>query len=259
MKKQGYIYKYTYSNGKVYIGQTRVSVKERHYQHMSDSKNKNRRQLCELAIAKYGEPQLDVVETIDFDGDDNTKFIEKLNKAEKKWIKKYESTDIRKGYNIQNGGNIKNLEKYLLEERWYEIFDNQKWGHLLAFYKELLNSIGHKICVTNEKLTDEERRCWYSYKFMDYEIGKETTFSGFYNRNKDNTWLCDPGYLDYEIIDVLYNENSTKEELEEASKKKDELYFNQIISCAIEEHWIRDIRETIWKQVMKEKNDILSF
>ena len=36
-----------------------------------------------------------------------------------------------------------------------------------------------------------------------------------------------------------------------------ELYFNQIISYAIEEHWIRDIRETIWKQVMKEKDDIL--
>ena len=39
--KKIFIYKYTYPNGKVYIGQTRTSVNERHNQHMIASKRKH--------------------------------------------------------------------------------------------------------------------------------------------------------------------------------------------------------------------------
>ena len=53
MSKQGFIYKYTYPNGKVYIGQTRISVRERHYQHMSASKDPKRRTICEVERTKY--------------------------------------------------------------------------------------------------------------------------------------------------------------------------------------------------------------
>lgn len=58
--KRGFIYKYTYPNGKVYIGQTRTSVNERHNQHMIASKRKHCC-VCEAAIAKYGEPKLETI------------------------------------------------------------------------------------------------------------------------------------------------------------------------------------------------------
>lgn len=31
---KGYIYKYTFPNGKIYIGQTKTSVEQRHKQHL---------------------------------------------------------------------------------------------------------------------------------------------------------------------------------------------------------------------------------
>jgi hypothetical protein len=91
---KGYIYKYTYPNGKVYIGQTRVSVEERHKQHMLASKHDDdRRCLCEVAIAKYGEPIVETIETIEVDDTNPTLLCKMLDEAEAKWIQKYDSTN----------------------------------------------------------------------------------------------------------------------------------------------------------------------
>ena len=65
MAKKGYIYKYTYPNGKVFIGSTTVSVKESHYQHMCASRNPHRWTLCDWAIYVYGEPTVETIETIE--------------------------------------------------------------------------------------------------------------------------------------------------------------------------------------------------
>ena len=255
--KKGYIYKYTYPNGKVYIGQTRVSVNQRHLQHMYASKDPKRRTICEVAIAKYGEPQLDIIETIEVKDDEITKLVEKLNRAEKKWIKKYDSTDVTKGYNVQHGGEITTPEKYILQEKWYEIFEKEKWGYLIEYYTEILSSIGNKICVTGEKLDKEEKSCWYGYKFMDYEYGKETTFNSFYKRNLDSPFGSDIGDIPYEILEILYSETSSPEEKTKAEKEVKLIQFERIIRCAIDENWMEDIRQTIWKQIMKNKEKII--
>ena len=182
MVKRGFIYKYTFSNGKVYIGQTRVSVKKRHYQHMSASKDSGRRTLCETAIAKYGEPICETIETIEVGDHEGVKLSNMLDGAEKRWIKHYDSTTASgKGYNVQEGGKIYTPQEFLLQERWYEIFEKDRWGESIVYVKDLLESIGKKLCITNEKLTKEERSIWYGYKFKDYDIGKETTFSSFYS------------------------------------------------------------------------------
>lgn len=252
--RKGYIYKYTFPNGKVYIGQTRSSVKQRHWEHMSASKDLKRRTICEMAIAKYGEPQLDVIETIVVKDDEISDLTEKLNKAEKTWIEKYDSTNITKGYNIQHGGEIVTPEEYILQEKWHEIFRKDEWGYLIAYYKELLKSIGHKICVTGEQLNKEERFCWYGYKFMDYEYGKETTFSSFYQRYLP--W-DDIGNIPYETLEILRSETSSLEEKENAEKEVKLIHFNDIIRYAIDENWIEDIRQTIWKQIMKNEDKII--
>lgn len=255
--KKGYIYKYTFPNGKVYIGQTSVSVKQRHLQHMSDSKNPNKRTICEVAIAKYGAPRLDIIETIEVDDNKITELIEKLSKAEKKWIKKYDSTNVTKGYNIQNGGEIKTPEEFILQEKWYEMFEKEEWGNLIAYYTELLRSIGNKICVTGEKLTQEERSCWYGYRFMDYEYGKETTFNSFYKRYLDSDMGDDIGDIPYETLEILYSNTSSPEEIETAEKESKLIHFDRIIRFAIDENWIKDIQQTIWRKIMKNKDKII--
>ena len=258
MTKRGYIYKYTFPNGKVYIGQTRVSVRERHYQHMSASRDPERWTLCEVAIAKYGEPKCETIETIEVEDKEGSKLSELLDRAEKKWIKHYDCTTVSgKGYNVQKGGKIYTPHEFLLQDRWYEIFEKDQWGESIVYVKELLESIGTKLCITKEKLTKEERRIWFGYKFHEYDFGQEnieTTFYSFYKNHQD---LCDIGDVPYEDLETLNDKNASKEEKDRAKIIIDKCFFDQIMKVAVEEHWIEDIRQTIWKQVMKEKDQII--
>ncbi len=116
---------------------------------------------------------------------------------------------------------------------------------MIAYFRYVLyECIKPKICETHEKLDKAERYVWYGYKFIDYDIGKETTFSGFYKRHKD----------DFGIIDIGDFENCVEPEGEEL-----EMYiFIRTIKMAIEEHWIEDIRQTIWRKVMKNKKKVLN-
>lgn len=256
MAQRGFIYKYTFPNGKVYIGQTRVSVRERHYQHMSASRDPNRWTPCEKAIAKYGKPQCETIETIEVGDHENLKLSNLLDEAEEKWIKHYDSTTASgKGYNVQKGGKIYAPQEFILQERWYEIFEKERWGESIAYVQDLLESIGTKLCITKEKLTKEEKSIWYGYKFKDYDIGKETTFSSFYSRKKD--FYSDIDDVPYELLEILHTEKSSDEEKTRARITLDKCFFDMTLKAAVEEHWIEDIRQTIWRKVMKEKEHIL--
>ena len=137
--KKGYIYKYTFPNGKVYIGQTKRDVSIRHKQHMAASKEKYRCRLCEKAIAEYGEPLLEVVETIEVNDNNEEELNVMLNDAERKWIAECNSENPNYGYNARRGGkrdgagrkpigiSTKALcVKFDLD--LYEIFSSRKWN-----------------------------------------------------------------------------------------------------------------------------------
>ena len=260
MSKYGYIYKYTFPNGKIYIGQTRVSVKDRHYQHMLSAATNNKCTPCELAIIKYGEPEVETLETIEVSDYENLKLQELLDEAEKKWIEHYNSTTKSgRGYNVQEGGVKITPEEFILQERWYEIFEKDRWRESIIYVKELLDSIGTKLCITKEKLTKEERAIWYGYRFNEQSFDSEkheTTFSSFYNSNKDG-FLCDIGYVPYEILEILHNHNASPEEKKHAEQICDKVFFDNIMKEAVDKQWIEDIRQTIWQQVMKEKESLI--
>ena len=139
--KKGIIYKYTFPNGKIYIGQT-IDLDKRHYQHMYCAKNnKGKRILCDIAIAKYGEPKLEIIEEII--EDKPHKFKQALNEAEVKWINEYNATDRNVGYNIQNGGHTSNEETYILEEIYLNMLDEQK--DKISNIRKILDSIIAKV------------------------------------------------------------------------------------------------------------------
>lgn len=200
MSKKGFIYKYTYPNGKVYIGQTRTTVKNRHNQHMTASKDPERRTICEIAIAKYGEPHLETIETFEVEDNESTKLIKLLNEAEKKWIEKYDSTNRKKGYNIQNGGKVVTPEEFILEEKFYEISEKEGLETFLNHVRNVLDNIINKNGVVGEDgeildyhlkssdLTKEERKVWYGVTF-DSWCGEQISFNTFVKR-------CPCDYLD---------------------------------------------------------------
>lgn len=97
-------------NDKVYIGQTKVSLKLRFQNHLSAAR-KGKDYIIGKAIRKYGEEKfyIELLEECT---------IEELNEREKYWISYFNSTNNKFGYNISIGGNIirttKELDKNLI-------------------------------------------------------------------------------------------------------------------------------------------------
>ena len=94
---RGFIYKITNNvNGKVYIGQTIQTIKERFYQHCATKcSNSVLNMAIHKAIKKYGKSNftIEVIEEVDKDS---------LNDREKFWIEYYNS--YNNGYNSTRGG-----------------------------------------------------------------------------------------------------------------------------------------------------------
>ncbi len=251
MSLKGYIYKYTYPNGKVYIGQTTTSVEKRWKEHVSNSKRLHSKMVCDAAINKYGKEniKIEVLEEVEVDEKKPTLLIEKLNELERKYISEYDSANIAKGYNMLLGGERKPLAQKILDEKWYELFEEQKWTEALSYFEYMLfECIRPKICETHERLTREEGYVWYRYKFMDYTTMKNTTFCGYFKRYRDYPFV-------YDIGDFDYDENGNL--LEPIGAEKEYYLFDKLIKRAIEDNWIEDIRQTIWKEVMKKKKKVI--
>lgn len=207
--------------------------------------------ICDAAIRKYGKDnvKIDILEEVEVDEKKPTLLVEKLNKLERKYISEYDSANIAKGYNMLLGGERKPLEQMILDEKWYELFDEQKWSEALSYFEYILfERIRPKVCETHERLDREEGYVWYGYKFMDYTTMKKTTFCGYFKRYRDYPFVYDIGDFDYDESGNL---------LEPIGAEKEKYLFDKLIKRAIEDNWIEDIRQTIWKEVMKKRHRVI--
>jgi group I intron endonuclease len=113
-------------NGKVYVGQTRSSVRYRWKNHISQS-NSGCKYYFHSAIRKYGEHKFTVSTIQDCYSEQD------LDDAEEYWISYYQSfTDRTKGYNTTSGGRHPNFREPLNETQieaaarnWY--IKNGEW------------------------------------------------------------------------------------------------------------------------------------
>lgn len=237
MNRKGFIYKYTYPNGKVYIGQTRVSVEERHKQHMWASKHDDdRRCLCEVAIAKYGEPIVETIETIEVDDTNPTLLCKLLDEAEMKWIQEYDSTNTANGYNVMGGGQHKTPKKFILEEKYNEIWEKGEYIKDIENIWSILYDIGDKLCNTNKPLNKKEKQVWYKTRFnspyFDY-----TNFCGLYNSvlNKGDMII----FMGLEELFIANDEELNSQDT-----------FNKIMDRAINQY-AQYMRRKVWESVEK--------
>lgn len=93
---KGYIYRYTFPDGKVYIGQTRRPIEMRHAEHINASTGPFNPGFWE-AYQSIGEPVLTILETVE--ADDVTALIDLLNRKETAYIYREKATDPAFGYN----------------------------------------------------------------------------------------------------------------------------------------------------------------
>ena len=93
------IYKITNNiNNKVYIGLTTCSLEYRWSRHLTEGKNVNNKKHLYQAMRKYG------LENFSIEQIDSTEDFKELGKLERKYIKKYDSQNPDKGYNLTAGG-----------------------------------------------------------------------------------------------------------------------------------------------------------
>ena len=147
---KGYVYKYTFSNGKIYVGQTRRDVNVRHREHMNPSTGPLNPRFWQ-AYQELGEPKLEIIKEIE--DENNYELIQALNRCETYYIKKWKSDDLDFGYNVKSSGTTYCPDKAYLDDEFREI-----WTKIAQDGYSLFHSVYDKIENScHEDLTEEEK------------------------------------------------------------------------------------------------------
>ena len=147
---KGYVYKYTFSNGKIYVGQTRRDVNVRHREHMNPSTGPLNPRFWQ-AYQELGEPKLEIIKEIE--EENNYELIQALNRCETYYIKKWKSDDLDFGYNVKSSGTTYCPDKAYLDDEFREI-----WTKIAQDGYSLFHSVYDKIeNFCHEDLTEDEK------------------------------------------------------------------------------------------------------
>lgn len=181
------IYKITNKiNGKIYVGQTKNSVKERKLSHLQ-SVNTDSKYPLHCAIRKYGIENF-VFETIEECN------ISQLNEKESYWIKEL-NTLCQNGYNIRSGGRGKQPEDLKLKireslkgRRKPVLQFNPKTGEIINEFVSL-NETARQLGLTIRNLG----KCARNYK-IHTDNGFGFIYKAEYEKLKDDSELIINGY-----------------------------------------------------------------
>ena len=147
---KGFIYKYTFPDGKVYIGQTVRPLDTRHKEHITPSTGKVNVGFWE-AWQKYGEAKLEAAEIV---GSDADSLFAKLNSYERDLIEQHHSTDPQFGYNRIPGGMGPSVSRKKLVKVFNELF-GELWQERSEFYTSLEEKI-RQLSDSPVSLNEEE-------------------------------------------------------------------------------------------------------
>ncbi len=136
---KGYIYKYTFPDGKVYIGQTRRSMTIRHREHLNPSTGPLNPGFWE-AYQKVGLPKLTILETIE--SEDLNQLVDELNQLENFYINRERAADKRFGYNRLSFSSAHSPNITILNQEFARLcqqFDEEKRPFFDNLTKKLFN------------------------------------------------------------------------------------------------------------------------
>ena len=144
---KGIIYKYTFPDGKVYIGQTR-NPEKRKREHTDPKTGPVNIGFWE-AYQRFGTYEYEVIREIESDNEDE--LIDQLNRWESGYIYQYKADNPEYGYNRTRYASV-GIESRKILRRAYnairEVYFNSEM--------ELLDSASEKIWRTKQPLTEEE-------------------------------------------------------------------------------------------------------
>ena len=157
MLRKGVIYKYTFPNGKVYIGQTRRDPMTRHQEHLDPNIGPANKAFW-TAYQEQGEPKYEILES--YESEDIEELVNILNERETYYIREYKATDPNFGYNKVPYGMVPGR----LRKKIYEYC--QKLNvEFYEYNRPIWESMVSKIqCI--EQMTAEEREL-YDFYFVE--------------------------------------------------------------------------------------------
>ena len=141
---KGYIYKYTFPDGKVYIGQT-IDIEARKCQHTDPVAGPENVGFWE-AYQRFGHFEFEVLEELEYD--DLEDFHYHLDNREWHYSKQYKATHPNFGYNKLQVGEIREIL-----QRHFQVVHR----HFLQGPLDTFISLRQKIRETKEPLTDKEK------------------------------------------------------------------------------------------------------
>lgn len=145
---KGFIYKYTFPDGKVYIGQTK-NLEKRKRQHIDPSSGPANTGFWE-AYSRFGKYEFEVIRELEYDNEDELNHY--LGLWEAGYIYQYHATDPEYGYNKMPYVFPKYKSKKILQEKYGEVLQKMLEDRMDVFF-----SAEQKIWKTYEPLTEEEK------------------------------------------------------------------------------------------------------
>ena len=145
---KGYIYKYTFPDGKVYIGQTK-NLEMRKQQHVSPVSGPSNKGFWE-AYQRFGKYEFEVIRELEYEKEDELNHY--LGLWEAGYIHQYRATNPDYGYNRMAYPTVRSRDNKILLEKYQEVFFTLVQERLNLFW-----SAEHKVWKTHEPLTEEEK------------------------------------------------------------------------------------------------------
>ena len=144
---KGIIYKYTFPDGKVYIGQTR-NPKKRMRDHIDPKTGPVNKGFWE-AYQRFGTYEYEVLREIESDNEDE--LIDLLNRWESGYIYQYKADNPEYGYNRTSYGTVGRKANRLLKRVYYTIQED-----FLNSEMQVFESASEKIWQSKKPLTEDE-------------------------------------------------------------------------------------------------------
>ena len=146
---KGIIYKYTFPDGKVYIGQTRRHPEKRKREHVDAIVGPTNSGFWE-AYKKFGEPQYEELYEVELDNVDELVYV--LNVMETMFIQFYKADRPEFGYNKKSFGTSSTDTHIILQRKFKEVCKLLSESRL-----KVLNSASEKLWRSKQPLTEEEK------------------------------------------------------------------------------------------------------
>ena len=213
---KGYIYKYTFSDGKVYIGQTRRKPEVRHREHLNESIGRTNPGFWD-AYQRLGEPEFEVIDTIEMEQE--VDLVDTLNRAETFYIDQYQASDPKHGYNKKSAGTVASRDEAKLHDAF-----NQIWKEEVEPDHDFFRSVLKKMFDKSEPLTEDEKRfvreCLLNSDMIFHNRVKDYNLEDLSaNSEDDNFWMGEV----YEEFIMNFDEDAECQICQFINENRDEI------------------------------------